>query len=347
MANVTGGDEQTYSRRGPASRYYQEQRQSMFGDLLNRMQGLGQGMAQAVGLGTESNLDPRITGSYTPEGGNVTTGGGGRGSGVGSGRVTGGRGGAGGGGTALVTGAPGGGGQVPGQPLRNALFDRRNLLGGAVALPAAGFAVQELLEGRPLSAAAGGAGGLAAGGLAAGMTGFLRSSSNPLAKAAGYLIPGVAAATGTGLGSVAEKAKVSGDLPFGIGKGEPIAGKEGGLSEQIAQTEKVAEALAGMDARTAQLYIQTQQQLGRDAAELDLEILKRQQPIIERAKRNELVRQQALIASMGQNYAMLGTVATAGKLALGSQAEAGANLRTALTAAPYANSVLQAPSISF
>lgn len=347
MANVTGGEEQAYSRRGPASRYYQEQRQGLFGDFLNRIQGMGQGMAQAVGLGSETNLDPRITGNYAPEGGNVTTGGGGRGSGAGSGRVTGGGGGGGGGGTALVTGAPGGGGQVPGAQLRNALFDRRNLLGGAVALPAAGFAIQEIIEGRPLSAAAGAAGAYGAGKVTAALTGGLRASPNPIAKAAGYLIPMGAAAAGTGLGDVAEKAKTSGKLPFGIGKGEPIVGKEAGLSEQIAQAEKINEAIAGMDARTAQLYIQTQQQLGRNAAELDLEILKRQQPIIEQAKRNELVRQQALIASMGQNYAMLGTVATAGKLALGSQAEAGANLRTALTAAPYANSVLQAPNISF
>ena len=70
-------------------------------------------------------------------------------------------------------------------------------------------------------------------------------------------------------------------------------------------------------------------------------------PLIEQAKRNEMVRQQALINTMGQNYAMLGTVATAGKLAERSQMEAGANLRTALTAAPYANAVLQAPNISF
>lgn len=241
----------------------------------------------------------------------------------------------------------GGGAATTPDPARNTIFSRRNLFGGALALPAAGFAVQELIEGRPLSAAAGAAGAYGAGKVTAALTGGLRASPNPIAKAAGYLIPVGAAAAGTGLGDVAEKAKTSGKLPFGIGKGEPIAGKESGLSEQIAQAEKINEAIAGMDARTAQLYIQTQQQLGRNAAELDLEILKRQQPIIEQARRNELVRQQALIATMGQNYAMLGTVATAGKLALGSQAEAGANLRAALTAAPYANSVLQAPNISF
>ena len=243
----------------------------------------------------------------------------------------------------------GGGGSTAtaSEPARNALFNRRNLMGGALAVPTAGFAIQEMLEGRPLSAAAGTAGGLVTGGITAALTSGLRGQKNPLLKAAGYALPTFAAAAGTGVGDLAEKAKTSGNLPFGIGKGEPTTGKETSLSTQLAQAEKVAETLAGMDARTAQLYIQTQKQLGRDAADLDFQNTQRMMPLVEQAKRNELVRQQSLIASMGQNYAMLGTIATAGKLALGSQEEAGLNLRTALTANPYANSVLQAPSISF
>ena len=43
----------------------------------------------------------------------------------------------------------------------------------------------------------------------------------------------------------------------------------------------------------------------------------------------------------------MGTVATAGKLATGAQAQAGANFRTAITNNPYANNVLQAPNINF
>lgn len=347
MANVTGGDDQNYSRRGRASRFYEEVADpNAFQRFMSQIGGMGQSMASAVGLGggeqQQQAGDPRITGNYDPTGQSVTTGGGGRGTGTGADRVT--SGGSGGGGRAPVTGAPTGGGQPT--PPRNALFDRRNLLGGAVALPTAGFAVQELIEGRPLSAAAGGLGGLATGGVASAVTAGLRASPNPLLKAAGYAVPALAAAAGTGLGSVAESAKAEGKL-FGIGKGQPIAGKEGSLSEQLGATEKAANIFANMDERTARTYIDTQRQLGRNAAELDLEILKRQQPIVEQAQRNALVRQQALINTMGQNYAMLGTVATAGKLALGSQSEAGANLRTALTANPYSNAVLSAPSISF
>jgi len=44
---------------------------------------------------------------------------------------------------------------------------------------------------------------------------------------------------------------------------------------------------------------------------------------------------------------MLGTVATAGKLATGAQAQTGATMRTMLSNNPYSGSVMQAPNISF
>ena len=70
-------------------------------------------------------------------------------------------------------------------------------------------------------------------------------------------------------------------------------------------------------------------------------------PIINQMKNADLVRQQAINASNTQNYMQMGVVANAGKLALGAQEQAGANLRTAMTANPYANSTMQAPSISY
>ena len=79
----------------------------------------------------------------------------------------------------------------------------------------------------------------------------------------------------------------------------------------------------------------------------ELQQLQAMNPTIQKMKNADLVRQQAMANTMAGNYAMLGTVATAGKLATGAQAEAGANLRTALTANPYAGSVMQAPNISF
>ena len=64
-------------------------------------------------------------------------------------------------------------------------------------------------------------------------------------------------------------------------------------------------------------------------------------------KNQELVRQQALLASQTQSAAMLGTLATAGALAQGQQRETGAMIRTAMTSNPYAGAVLQAPQIKF
>jgi len=75
--------------------------------------------------------------------------------------------------------------------------------------------------------------------------------------------------------------------------------------------------------------------------------LQRNVPIIEKMKNSELIRQQALMNTQGQLQSQLGVLATAGALAQGAQAETGATLRTALTAAPYAGSVLQAPQIRF
>jgi hypothetical protein len=58
-------------------------------------------------------------------------------------------------------------------------------------------------------------------------------------------------------------------------------------------------------------------------------------------KNADLIRQQSLIASQGQQLGNLSVLNTAGQLALGAQSETGATLRTMLTANPYANAVLR------
>jgi hypothetical protein len=132
MANVTGGDDQNYSRRGRASRFYEEQTDpNFFQRFMGRMQGMGQSMASAVGLEGEQAPDPRVTGNVIPDDPRVTTGGGGRGSGGGSSRVTGSdASGGGGGGRAPVTGTNQ---RPPVDPSRNLLMDRNQLLGGALS----------------------------------------------------------------------------------------------------------------------------------------------------------------------------------------------------------------------
>ena len=87
----------------------------------------------------------------------------------------------------------------------------------------------------------------------------------------------------------------------------------------------------------------------RQRTQLQNDILRMQamEPVVNRMQDQMLVRQQAMNASLTNSYAMLGTLATAGKLAERSQMEAGANFRTAIQANPYANSAVAAPSISF
>jgi hypothetical protein len=75
--------------------------------------------------------------------------------------------------------------------------------------------------------------------------------------------------------------------------------------------------------------------------------MQRMNPLLQKMENAKLVRAQALMASQGQQYAMLGTLATAGKLATGSQAEMGKTVRTVLGSNPYASANLQAPSVSF
>ena len=222
----------------------------------------------------------------------------------------------------------------------NALFNRANLLGGATLLPGAFMATQSVLQGRPLEAAAGGVGSAAAGGLAAAVTGGLRKSKNPLAQAAGYILPSLASAAGYGVGSVAEEAKA------GM-TGKPISGQEGSSSEQRGRTRKQAELELEIRGAALDQNIQFLQQYTGLMMDKERENLQKMLPMINTLNNQAMIRQQALMNTQGQNYAMLGTLATAGKLATGAQAQAGATLRTALTSNPYANSVLQAPNISF
>ena len=209
---------------------------------------------------------------------------------------------------------------------------------GLAALPALGTAVSEAQQGRPIGAAGAVAGGGFGAALGLGASALLPA---PLRGAARAVLPTVGALMGAPSGAQAAeyaKRKVT---------GEPTKGKEGELGSQLAARGKIA--AQDLDLR--------QQMLGQNlAATKDLtqfymnaerEQMQAMNPLIQKMKNADLVRQQAMANTMAGNYAMLGTVATAGKLATGAQAEAGANLRTALTANPYAGSVMQAPNISF
>jgi hypothetical protein len=259
--------------------------------------------------------------------------------GAGGGGVSGG-GGAGGGATGATPPTP-----PPGAP-RNAgaLFPRQGLLGGALAVvPSAMSAIEAGQEGRSLEAGVTGAAGLASAVAGAKLGSRFGLPGAAVGLAGGLLSPA--------LGGMAESAKAK-------LTGQEIAGRPGSISAQSGQRQKGREEAlkdAALQAEIAQRYggaylqptLQAMQDLRQNDVDMMIQSEKRLDPIIRQRLNDAMVRQQALMNTQGQNYAMLGTVATAGKLALGAQAEAGANLRTALSQNPYSGSVLSAPNISF
>jgi hypothetical protein len=215
---------------------------------------------------------------------------------------------------------------------------RRNaMIGAGIAgtIPGILAAGSELSEGRPLGAAAAGA----AGAVTSGLGTALLAAPHPLAKLAGgalmlgsAVIPGIAA---SGAESIRQKAT-----------GEPTKGKEAEYSTQMAMREQMlGQDLSALE-RTLGVNTSAVKDLSTFYSDQAFRDLQRNAPLINQLKNADLIRQQALINTQGQQYAMLGTLGTAGKLATGGQEQTGATVRTALTSNPY-NVALQAPAISF
>ena len=204
----------------------------------------------------------------------------------------------------------------------------------AGAIPAVGESLEELQEGRPLGAVA----ALAPAGLSAVGAGLI-----------GKGVPGTIAGLGLmGLGAILPGAAAQGaEATRQSVTGKPTKGKEGEFSTQMAMAQQIGELGATQYRNQMGTLTSSLTDLSKhysDQAYLDLQ---RNIPLIEKMKNNEVVRQQALMNTQGQLQGMLGVLATGGALARGAQQETGATLRTALTSAPYAGSVLQAPQIRF
>ncbi len=219
---------------------------------------------------------------------------------------------------------------------RGGLFPRGALLGGALMggiVPGA-QAIQrgDAVEGVATIGAT--------AGLAAGVNKLAQGIKNPYAKVGAMAVGGLlSGGIAQGAGQIAE------DVVGGItGKGTS-EGADRKRSEK--NTRQQAENIRILSGAAMEAPLQAQIQLGE--AYMNQRILETQKmmPMINQMKNAELVRQQAINASNTQNYMQMGVVANAGKLALGAQEQAGANLRTAMTANPYANSTMQAPSISY
>jgi hypothetical protein len=382
----SGGDySENYSRRGSASRYSEEKAQNLLSQVMAQLGAAGQGIAGLFQGGapntTANNIlitgdtpnDPRITG--TTEDPRVTQSGGRggvdvrrpitgtqveiaedtrRGGGQSSIPTMGSRGGGtGGGGTPPPTGpgqggTGGGGGNRGGVNVNpGALVDRNTLLGGAFSnenigrnigrlgyLAPAAAAAQSYMQGKPVEALAGGAAGL-------GTTALVRSAGRSVGGPIGTVLQFAAPLVGLGAqqlaGGAAQKA-----YQRETGSGDPNQ-----LSTQLGRLEKLQQlGLEGNIATLNAVNAGTKDMLTH-AMETEKTYMQSMFPLLEQQRNNDVVRQQQIMNSMGQNFAMLGGAAVTGKLALGAQANAGANLRTMMTAAPYANAVLQAPNISF
>jgi hypothetical protein len=375
MATITGsgGDySENYSRRGNAARG-NEQNQNFLAEKLAQvmavLEGAGQGIAGLFQGGapntTANNIlitgdtpnDPRITG--TTEDPRVTQ--------------SGGRGGVdvrrpitgtqvemaedtrrGGGQSSIPTRGSRGGGTPPADDVPNPnqrgglLASTRDLLGGALEadpikrnigrlgyLAPVAAAFQDYTEGgNPYAIGGGAAAGL-------GVTALTRSAGRSVGGGKGAVLQMLAPLLGLGTQQLTTAA-IQKDRQRKTGEGDPNA-----FSTQLGRLEQLRKI-----GNEGQIQMMNAERAGvKDIygymVDKDRENIQAMAPLIEQQRNNDVVRQQQIMNAMGQNFAMLGSMATTGKLALGAQTQAGANLRTMMTAAPYANSVLQAPNISF
>jgi hypothetical protein len=182
-------------------------------------------------------------------------------------------------------------------------------------------------------------GGGAAAGL--GVTALTRSAGRSVGGGKGAVLQMIAPLLGLGTQQLTTAA-IQKDRQRKTGEGDPNA-----FSTQLGRLEQLRRI-----GNEGQIQMMNAERAGvKDIygymVDKDRENIQAMAPLIEQQRNNDVVRQQQIMNAMGQNFAMLGSMATTGKLALGAQTQAGANLRTMMTAAPYANSVLQAPNISF
>jgi hypothetical protein len=207
-------------------------------------------------------------------------------------------------------------------------FGRAAFLGGtAFALPAV---AAELEANRPLGAAA----ALGTGALTAGIGATLLKTRNPLAMAVG----GGLLFAGQPLASMA--ARGAEDTRQDI-TGKPTNKREGEFATQMAVKRQLAELGMTQYRNNLNLDLSATKDLLKYTSDQEYLNNQRNLPLVNQMKNADLVRQQSLIASQGNQLARLNLLSTAGNLAQGVQSQTGETLRTMLTSNPYANAVLR------
>ena len=209
------------------------------------------------------------------------------------------------------------------------------LLGGALAAGAVP-GIMEMQQGNTV----GGAAQAAVGGGTAALGASMMRRGNPKSMLAGAAVAGLGQLAS---GFIGDRAQVAKAEATGATSTEEEAAQKAGRTSRRAD----AEVDLAINQGVLNQNLAAIKDLSRFNAELEREYMMKNMPMIEKMKRNELVRNQAMSATLTNQYAMLGSLATAGKLAQGAQQQMGANFRTALTSNPYAGNTLQAPNISF
>ena len=332
MADVTGGytgspEDERWTRRGsgagkiqpPATINRASQAQGMANEWLRGMMG---------NLGLGAPVQPQVTGDVGAPSVQPTYGGGGRGSGGGAGRVT------------TGVSAPGNAPVAEPQAPRGGLFTtatgaprpgfgRAAFVGGMI--PSVLAAGSELQADRPLGAIT----ALGTGAVTSGIGTGLLKTRNPFAMAAGA---GLMLAGNPLAKAAADAAEGTKELITNV----PSAGKEGRFQTQMAMNRQLAEL--GMTQFRNNLGVETSaiKDLSKFTSDLEYLNFQRNMPLVNQMKNADLVRQQSLIASQGNQLARMSILESAGNLAQGAQSESGATLRTMLTSNPYANAVLRA-----
>ena len=211
---------------------------------------------------------------------------------------------------------------------------RAAFLGGLI--PGVLAAGSELQEGRPLGAAA----ALGAGTLTSGLGTALLKAPHPFAKLAGgalmlggMVIPGMVA---QGAESVRQDVT-----------GKPTKGKEGDFSTQMAMNRQLAELGMTQYRDQSGVDVSATKDLTQFYSNQAYTDLQRNIPLINQMKNADLVRQQALMNTQGQQNARMGILATAAQLATGAQSNNAAIIATALQSNPFAGGTLEAPAIRF
>jgi hypothetical protein len=208
---------------------------------------------------------------------------------------------------------------------------------GVGLIPGVTTAMTQLGQGNQVGAAGALLGAGVGGVVGAGAARFIPSKGplGLLGKAAQVALPFIGATVG------AEQAAQGAEYARQSITKIPTKGKEGDFASQLAAQQAMGELGATQYRNNLGVQTSAIRDLQKYASDLQNYDLKRNLPLINQMKNADLIRQQSLLASQGQQLGNLSVLGTAGQLATGGQSETGATIRTMLTANPYANAVLR------